>query len=81
MLKGLHGGLLFESADTTYFKGFGFTGTLGVGRDVQIGWLVLSPRLAYVYGAPRTLHSPNGTAVATGSMQHMLEVSIAVVAH
>ncbi len=81
MLKGLHGGLLFESADTTYFKGFGFTGTLGIGRDVQIGWLVLSPRLAYVYGAPRTLHSPNGTAVATGSMQHMLEVSIAAVAH
>ena len=78
MLKGLHGGLLFESTDTTYFKGFGFTGTLGIGRDVQVGWLVLTPRLAYLYGAPRTLHSPNGTTVATGSMQHMLEASIAV---
>jgi hypothetical protein len=81
MLKGLHGGLLFESADTTYFKGFGYTGTLGIGRDLQIGWLVFSPRLAYLYGAPRTLHSPNGTTVATGSMQHMLEASIAFVAH
>ena len=78
MLKGLHGGLLFESTDTTYFKGVGFTGTLGIGRDVQVGWLVLTPRLAYLYGAPRTLHSPNGTTVATGSMQHMLEASIAV---
>ena len=78
MLKGLHGGLLFESTDTTYFKGFGLTGTLGIGRDVQVGWLVLTPRLAYLYGAPRTLRSPNGTTVATGSMQHMLEASIAV---
>src|SRR5213080_3749046 len=50
MLKGLHGGLLFESTDTTYFKGFGLTGTLGIGRDVQVGWLVLTPRMAYLYG-------------------------------
>jgi hypothetical protein len=81
-LKGLHGGLLFESADTTYFKGFGLTGTTGIGWDVQIGsTLAISPRVTYLYGAPRTLHSPNAVRVATGSTQHMLEVSVAFVGH
>jgi len=70
---------LFESVDTTYFKGFGLTGTIGIGWDVHIGSTsFISPRVLYLYGAPRTLHSPNGTRVATGSTQHMLEVSVAV---
>src|SRR6185437_3508822 len=82
MLKGLHGGLLFESADTTYFRGFGLTGTMGIGRDVQIGSsFAISPRVAYLYGAPRTLHSPNGARVAMGATQHMLQVSVAFIAH
>jgi len=57
MLKGLHGGLLFASADTTYFRGFGLTGTMGIGTDVQIGSsFAISPRVASLYGAQRTLH-------------------------
>jgi len=81
-LKGLHGGLLFESVDTTYFKGFGLTGTIGIGWDVHIGSTsFISPRVLYLYGAPRTLHSPNGARVATGSTQRMLQVSVAIVGY
>jgi len=83
MLKGLHGGLLFESVDTTYYKALGFTGTIGIGWDVRTGSSssFISPRVTYLYGAPRTLHSPNRATVATGSTQHMLEVSVALVGY
>ena len=66
-LKGLQKSIFFENADTTYAKGTGMGGTLGAGWDIYIGHsghFALSPRVAYVHGFPRTLHSPDGAIVA-----------------
>jgi hypothetical protein len=66
-LKGLQKSIFFENADTTYAKGTGIGGTLGAGWDIYIGrsgHFALSPRIAYVHGFPRTLHSPSGAIVA-----------------
>lgn len=82
MLKGLHDGLLFENADTTYFSGGGLSTMAGLGYDIRISRSVaLSPRAAYTFGSPRTLRSPNGTTVATRSAQNEIEGTVAVVVH
>jgi hypothetical protein len=82
MLKGLQEGLLFESADTTYFSGIGVGGAIGLGWDVSIGRMfALSPRAVYLFGGPRALHSPNGARVATGWRQHVLEAGVEFVIH
>ena len=82
MLKGLHDGLLFENADTTYFSGIGLSTMAGLGYDIRVShWIALSPRATYTFGSPHTLRSPNGATVATRSTQHGLEGTVAFVVH
>ena len=78
LLKGLHEGLLFENADTTYASGWGLGSTLAAGWDIPIGHgdFALTPRVAYVYGTPRTLHSPRGATVARGWTQNVVSIGV-----
>ena len=81
LLKGLQKGILFENADTTYGRGWGLGATLAAGWDIPLshGDFALSPRVAYVYGNRRTLHSPSGAVVARGWTQNVLSVGLEVV--
>ena len=81
LLKGLHEGFFFENADTTYASGWGLGGTLAAGWDIPIGHggVALTPRVAYVYGTPRALHSPRGATVARGWTQNVVSVGVELV--
>jgi len=82
-LKGLQKSIFFENADTTYAKGTGMGGTFGAGWDIYIGHsrhFALSPRIAYVHGFPRALHSPDGAIVARGWTQDEISADLVFVA-
>ena len=79
VLKGLHEGLLFENADTTYVSGTGVGITLGLGYDVRVSRLLwISPRVAYAQGVSNALHTPRGVRVARGWQQNVLTAGVGI---
>jgi hypothetical protein len=77
-----------ERADSTFISGHVWGPTVAVGWDVQLGtgsseWSIVSlrPRLSYSYGPSRTLHSPDGSLIATGWRQRLLSLDIGLVMH
>ncbi len=71
-----------ERADSVYFSGTAWGPTVAVGWDASLGSMFsVRPRLSYSYGPPRSLHSPDGTLVATGWKQHVLSLDVGFVFH
>jgi hypothetical protein len=71
-----------ERADSVYFSGSAWGPTVAVGWDASLGSSVsLRPRLSYSYGPPRSLHSADGTLIATGWKQHLLSLDVGFVFH
>ena len=77
MLRGLHEGILFESADWTFFKGLGWGATGAMGYDLRVGHhSVITPRLAYTHGAIGGLRTPFGTTAANRWRQNVLSLGL-----
>ena len=71
-----------ERADTTYLSGTGWGATVAAGWDARIGDVfTLRPRLAYAYGAPRTVRYADRTLLATHWKQRMVSVDVGIVLH
>ena len=71
-----------ERADSVYFSGSAWGPTIAVGWDASLGSMFsLRPRLSYVYGPPRSLHSPDGTLIASAWTQHVLSLDLGFVMH
>jgi hypothetical protein len=75
-------GFFAERADSTFLSGTAWGVTVATGWDVPLhGMFSLRPRLSYSYGSPRSLHSPDGTLLATGWKQGLLSLDVGVVVH
>ena len=71
-----------ERADSTYFSGTAWGITGAAGWDIPVhGILSVRPLLSYSYGPPRSLHSPDGTLIATGWRHHLLSLDLGLVFH
>ncbi len=77
-----------ERADSNFISGNVWGPTVAVGWDVRLGTgssvgsiFSLRPRLSYSYGPSRTLHSPDGSLIATGWRQQLLSLDIGIVMH
>jgi hypothetical protein len=75
-------GFFSERADSVFVSGTAWGVTVAAGWDAPLhGVISLRPRLAYSYGFPRRLHSPDGTLMATGWKQNLLSLDLGVVVH
>jgi len=73
-----------ERVDTNFISGHAWGPTVAVGWDVRLGAgsiFSLRPRLSYCYGPSRTLHSPDGSLIASGWRQRLLSLDIGIVMH
>ena len=71
-----------ERADSTYFSGTAWGITGAAGWDIPVhGIFSVRPLLSYSYGPPRSLHSPDGTLIATGWRHHLLSLDLGLVFH
>jgi len=71
-----------EAADTTYLSGTAWGATVAVGWDVRLGEIfTLRPRLAYSYGAPRSVRSADGTLLAAHWKDELLVIDVGMVLH
>lgn len=71
-----------DQADTTYLSGTAWGATVAAGWDAPLGRrFALRPRLVYSYGAPRNVHSADGSLLATHWKHDLVALDVGVVLH